>query len=255
MTNQNESINNNNNNNSYITSLNVLFPKRRTKPFSTLISSSTKSPSLHIHNNKSSSTPNIHPLDGFAIKSHHMSIADLLNQSINSFNNQNTNLILNQPFPLINIISKRNILNNSSSLIKNILRYKRNQYQSRDQHLLLSKHIPKQINLPEGYAINSKRTKRTNESLLSDKDEINKKSLSYLLDMEKKSKCKIKTYLHSHDCNVFNRTYFKQDPFDNYVKNAYKVKSFYKENIFISRIKNDVCRLKYSNSLKAYPDL
>ena len=225
------------------------------KTYSTIISSSNKPTSLHIHNNKTFSAPNIHPLDGYAIKTHHTSVADLLYRSIHSFNDKNTRLILNQPFPLINVISKRNILNNSSSLIKNILRYKRKQYQSKDQNLLLNKHIPKQINLPDGYAINHKRSKRTNESILSDKDEINKQSLSYLHAMEKKSKCKIKNYLHSHDCNVFNRTYFKKDPFDNYAKNAYKVKSLYKENIFISRIKNDVCKLKYSNSLKAYPDL
>jgi hypothetical protein len=245
---------------SYLTSINLHFPKRKDKTSSTLPSDT----SHHNTNNNitttksSSSTSNIYknPLDGFAMKTHHMTISDYLYQSMHSFNNSNTNIIFNQPFPLINVISKRNILNNSPSLIRNILRCKRRKYHSRDQNLLLNKNPTRQAIIPEGYCnINLKRVRKNNENILSDKNEVNKYSLSYLKEIENKKKCNIKSYLHSHDCNVFNKTHFNKNPFDNYVRNAYKVKALYEEDYFMSKIKRDVCGLKYSNSLKVYPEL
>lgn len=111
------------------------------------------------------------------------------------------------------------------------------------------------MTLPEGYIINMKRIKRSNEHVLSEKEEINKHSLAYQLQLENKQKCKIKNYLHSHDCNIFNKTYFNKDPFINYVRNAYKAKYIYEDNSFMQKIKKDVSQLKFSNSLKAYSEL
>ena len=167
-----------------------------------------------------------------------------------------TNIIFNQPFPLITVISKRNVLNNSPSLVKSILRCKRRQYQLRDLNLLITKHNSNHMApLPEGYSVNLKRINKTNESVLSTKQDVNKSSLAYQNKIEYKNKCKIKDYLRSHDCNVFNKTYFNKTPFDNYARNAYKAKCLYENNYFISKIKKDVSKLKFSNSLKAYSEI
>ena len=186
---------------------------------------------------------------------------------MNSLNNTNINILSKQSFPLITVISKRNILNNSPSLVKSILRCKRRQYQLRDQNLLLTKHNSNYSNrnynynitsLPEGYSsINIKRINKTNNESVNtnNKKDINKSSLAYQQEIEYKNKCKIKDYLHSHDCNMFNKTYFNKNPFDNYARNAYKAKCLYENNYFISKIKKDVSKLKFSNSLKAYSEL
>ena len=243
--------------NNYITSLNISIPKKR-KLLHTSLTQQTLL-NHHHHQSKSSSSSNLDPLDGFAIKTHHMSIADHLYQSMNSLNNTKTNIIFNQPFPLITVISKRNVLNNSPSLVKSVLRCKRRQYQLRDQNLLLTKHNSNNNNhitsLPEGYSINIKRNNKTNESVLGNKKDINKSSLAYQHEIEYKNKCKIKDYLHLHDCNVFNKTYFNKTPFDNYARNAYKAKCLYENNYFTSKIKKDVSKLKFSNSLKAYSEI
>ena len=163
--------------NNYITSLNISIPNKRNQ----LHTSLTQQTLINNHHNhkhhkhhlsKSSSTSTVDPLDGFAIKTHHMSIADHLYQSIISLNNTKTNVLSKQSFPLITVISKRNILNNSPSLMKSILHCKRRQYQLRDQNLLLTKHNSNYSNrnynynvtsLPEGYSsINIKRINKTN---------------------------------------------------------------------------------------------
>ena len=56
-------------------------------------------------------------LDGMAIKGHKMSIAEQLKDTSSRIKNKN-HLFENYHYPLINVISKRKVLNNSSKLFE-----------------------------------------------------------------------------------------------------------------------------------------
>ena len=77
-------------------------------------------------------------LDGMAIKGHKMSIAEQLKDTYSRNKNKNQ-LFENYHYPLINVISKRKVLNNSSKLVKNLLKYNNKVLMKRDEHLMLSK--------------------------------------------------------------------------------------------------------------------
>ena len=75
-------------------------------------------------------------LDGMAIKGHKMSIAEQLKDTYSRNKNKNQ-LFENYHYPLINVISKRKVLNNSSKLVKNLLKYNNKVLMKRDEHLML----------------------------------------------------------------------------------------------------------------------
>ena len=189
------------------------------------------------------------PLDGLAIKSHQMSIAEQLSETFMKQPKGNNILFEKYNFPLINVISKRNVLNNSTRLVKNLLRYNNKVYMKKEENLMLSK---KQINNEriEGYS-----TPKVNKKYLEPSSEDNSSSLSFAQKEEKRRRLKIKNYMRTHDCNFYNREYFLKDPFENYARNAYKVKKIYQANNFMSKIKKDVSSLKFSHRLKFYSDL
>ena len=186
-------------------------------------------------------------LDGMAIKGHKMSIAEQLKDTYSRNKNKNQ-LFENYHYPLINVISKRKVLNNSSKLVKNLLKYNNKVLMKRDEHLMLSKSTISKEKI-DGYS--TPKTKQRMNSTFN----ASLYSFASLQREDYLRKCRIKDYMRTHDCNFFNKEYFIKDPFDNYSRNAYKVKNIYQENDFINKIKRDVSGLKFSNQLKAYPDI
>lgn len=196
-------------------------------------------------NSQSESTP----LDGLAIKSHQMSIAEQLRETFMKHPKGSNILFEKYNFPLINVISKRNILNNSNRLVKNLLKYNNKVYMKKEENLMLSKKKINNVRV-EGYS-----TPKANKKFLKPPGEENTSSLSFVQKEEKRRRLKIKDYMRIHDCNFYNREYFLKDPFENYALNAYKIKKIYQDNNFMSKIKKDVSSLKVSNRLKVYSDL
>ena len=53
-----------------------------------------------------------------------------------------------------------------------------------------------------------------------------------------------------HDINFYNQSLVNKKYYDNYELNAYKMKKLFLKNEFLNKIKKDVIRLKFDNTLK-----
>ena len=174
-------------------------------------------------------------------------------------------------FPLLNILSNRNALNNSNLLIKNML--SEQDLPKSEENIISSRSYKKPIikikKLP--FIINYNRNplkekekkylKRVNESvsIISLNKRFNEKnnsdiplskqlSLIYKKMKDNYKKKHLKNYL----INITNQDNIKsKNEINNYVLNAYKIKR--KDN-FLDLIRNDTSKLKYDHKLKLYTD-
>ena len=182
------------------------------------------------------------------------------------------NKLFDEPsFPLINILSNRNALNNSSLLMKNMLseqnlpKSEENTITSKSYKnpIIKMKKLPFIINYNRNplYEKEKKYLKRVNESvsIISLNKRFNKKnnsdiplskqlSLIYKKMKDNYKKKHLKNYL----INITNQDNIKsKNEINNYVLNAYKIK---RKDDFLDLIRNDTSKLKYDNKLKLYTE-
>ncbi len=181
------------------------------------------------------------------------------------------NLILEEHYPLINIISNRNSLNHSKYLMRDMLS---NKNLSQTEMNIISKKSyrkPIKINLTRKlpligkYNINEEREKRrvyiNNRmskilSIQSGKRRMNYSTKEIPLSTQftllyKKSKDEYKTKnLETHYINSENQENLKSQNFDiNYILNGYKYRN---PDFFLEKIRSDALKLRYNNHLRLH---
>ena len=69
--------------------------------------------------------------------------------------------------------------------------------------------------------------------------------------MNSKSNIHISNYSRNHDTNLYNMENFVKEPSEFYNNNPFKIKRLINEMNFMSKIKDDVSKLKFNNTLRA----
>ena len=210
------------------------------------------------------------PYDGMAANRKKIDVNDCLPNE--KLKRKGRNKLFDEPsFPLLNILSNRNALNNSSLLMKNMLseqnlpKSEENTITSKSYKnpIIKMKKLPFIINYNRNplYEKEKKYLKRVNESvsIISLNKRFNKKnnsdiplskqlSLIYKKMKDNYKKKHLKNYL----INITNQDNIKsKNEINNYVLNAYKIK---RKDDFLDLIRNDTSKLKYDHKLKLYTD-
>jgi hypothetical protein len=186
--------------------------------------------------------------DGMGLKSHRITVSEHLDK-IFSPKKKERNIIFNKPFPVLNVISKRTLLNNSPLFVPKLINCDKLILLKQDQKLINS------LNKKENNNNNSKKRKKKFCEVI---EPYKNKSYSHLILNNVKTVpniyntiYKLKTYSRNHDTNLYNREYFikkKNEFYDKYgLTNKY---SFLQENQFFNKIRDDVSRLKFNNTLR-----
>ena len=198
-------------------------------------------------------TPNSNStFDGLALLSHRVTIKDEIDKLF-SPQPKGKNIIFNKPFPLLSVISKRTLLNKTPYFIPKLINCSKKKILKKDQKLILS------VNEKE----KEKKEKNNNENNINEniilktveayhkrsKSNFNFKNLK-IFSYNLKPKFKLRNYSRNHDTNFYNREYFVKEPIDFYENNSFKIKKFIKEVKFMEKIKDDVSKLKFNNTLR-----
>ena len=187
--------------------------------------------------------------DGMALITHRVTVSEHLNK-IFSPKKKEKNIIFNKPFPVLNVISKRTLLHNSPLFVPKLINCDKLTLLKQDQKII------KNINKKENN--NNNNSKKRDKKFYEVIEPYQKKSYSYhnLNNVKTVPNIyntiyKLKTYSRNHDTNLYNREYFikkKNEFYEKYgLTNKY---SFLKENNFFNKIRDDVSKLKFNNTLR-----
>ena len=169
----------------------------------------------------------------------------------NKKNNQTP--IFKNNYPLLSLISKSSVLNKSPVLLPDILVDNTNKILKCDDKMIKSVENNKNdlecFKMYKSLPLFKTKIKKRAISIKNIKDHFPK----YFLNDNAKN-YKINKYIKIHDSNFFNRKYFITNPLNSYEENSYKIKSIFKRDEFINKIKFDVSSLKFNSSLKANTD-
>lgn len=161
-------------------------------------------------------------LDGYAIRQHRPSTKEQINLLKYNKDNKEKISLFKKNYPFLSTLSKRTCINNSKTLLPNILNYSKNK-------MIIKDDFSKSFYQPFKYKCKSfSKSRKTNYSV-----EINNNE-----------------YLKTHNTNFYNQTQINKRYLDNYEKNPYKVKKFHLNEDFMSKIRHDVIKLKFNNLLK-----
>lgn len=218
-------------------------------------------------------------IDGLNIIHRKMNVFDFLK------NNQTKqqirkNILFEHPFPLLEIISKRKILNNSTSLLKNLIKCNQKSLLKTDEKYIIQRNDNQsqmnnenenenendnnrvQVEEIESKAALEQKQNNTPTKLPTKPEIIESKtssdtfySFTSLPKVEKRTIAMSNFHRKSHDSNMFNRNKLFKDHSENFAMNAYKLKKLYMNENFINKIKNDVFHLKFNRELRICYDL
>jgi hypothetical protein len=187
--------------------------------------------------------------DGLAVQSHRITLTEHLNE-IFSPRKKEKNIIFNKPFPLIRVISKRTLLNKTPLFIPKLINCYKRDLLKNDQKLI------KSINSKEKIKIKEKKTKikslekykklrimSYNESY---KTYNNLRTVGNINNPFNK----LRIHSTSHDTNLYNRECILQKKKDFFDTNAFKIKHLINEMKFMNKIKDDISKLKFNNTLR-----
>ena len=191
--------------------------------------------------------------DGMVLLTHRVTVSEHLD-NIFFPKKKERNIIFNKPFPVLNVISKRTLLHNSPLFVPKLINCDKLTLLKQDQKIIKSinqKENNNNININNN---SKKRIKKFCEVI----EPYQKKSYSYhnLNNIKTVPNIyntiyKLKTYSRNHDTNLYNREYFikkKNEFYEKYgLTNKY---SFLKENNFFNKIRDDVSKLKFNNTLR-----
>lgn len=192
--------------------------------------------------------------EGFAVNYHKPTIKEEVK---NISRNENTSKIelFQNIYPFIYTVSRRRVLNHSSSLLPCILNYSKNKVIN-DEDDIEKKIIYKDYMMKKRL---EKIKKFKTLDMESGKKTQQAEGISPHMgvqmskNMKNVKNGKIRKALKSHDINFFNQTHYLKNPsLDNYCCNSYKIKTLYKEGQFFDKIKSDVVKLKYDHCLYGY---
>lgn len=183
------------------------------------------------------------------------------------------NILFDHPFPLIEILSKRKILNNSTRLLKDLIKCNQKTLLKTDEKYIIKRydemsqnehHINNNDNFQvirhESYG--EQKQNYTQSKLSTKLGIIESKtstdtlySLTSLPKVEKRTINVSNLHRRSHDSNVINKNKLFKDPSEHFSLNAYKMKELYINEHFINKIKKDVSHLKFNRELRICYDL
>ncbi len=180
--------------------------------------------------------------DGLAILSRKITVKDEIDK-IYSPQPKGRNIIFNKPFPLISVVSKRTLLNKTSNFMPKLINCYRKKLLKQDQNLILNlkKNIKIKRKLGDTISINS-----FHRRMKTCIDLHNKMKQS----LRSKPNFHIRTYSRNHDTNLYNMENFVKEPAEFYNNNPFKIKRLINEINFMSKIKDDVSKLKFNNTLR-----
>ena len=181
--------------------------------------------------------------DGLAILSHKITVKDEI-EKIYSPQPKGRNIIFNKPFPLISVVSKRTLLNKTSNLIPKLINCYKKKLLKQDENLILN--LNKKIDLKRklGDTISQISSHRRIKTCIDLDNKLNQTWRS-------KPIFHIRTYSRNHDTNLYNMENFVKKPSEFYNNNPFKIKQLINEVNFMSKIKDDVSKLKFNNTLRA----
>ncbi len=181
--------------------------------------------------------------DGLAILSRKITVKDEI-EKLYSPQPKGKNIIFNKPFPVISVVSKRTLLNKTSNFIPKLINCYRKKLLKQDQNLILNLKKNSELKRKLGDSVSIKPFHRRIKTCINFNNTINQ-------TLNSKSNIHISNYSRNHDTNLYNMENFVKEPSEFYNNNPFKIKRLINEMNFMSKIKDDVSKLKFNNTLRA----
>ena len=161
-------------------------------------------------------------MDGYAVRQHKPTTNDQIKLLKRHKDNKEKISLFKKNYPFLYTLSKRTCINNSKSLLPNILNYSNNK-------VIIKSDLAKSFYRPLKH---------------KSKDFFKNKKTEHSVEINNNG------YLKIHNTNFFNQTQINKRYLDQCEMFPYKEKKLYLSEEFIRKIRHDVIKLKFNNLLK-----